>query len=135
MVQPFVSNVLSNKYDTALDFHITMYDELPYERDSDYCGKEQIMMHSKKLLKYYVYTFEDVSVIDNGDDIMESYLADLQLHGAGQAKIPDNTKKKTEQRADEITDEQIQTLLDDNENPMTQEPATYIDPFAGVEDW
>ena len=136
MVEPFVSNVLSNKYDTALDFHITMYDELPYQRDSDYCGREQIMMHSKKLLKCYVYMFEDVSVIDNGDETMENYLAELQLKETGQPKLSGSVHKKSEKHSDEITDEQIKSLLDDNDSPAEQETVVVNnDPFAGVEDW
>lgn len=136
MVEPFVSNVLSNKYDTALDFHITMYDELPYQRDSDYCGREQIMMHSKKLMKYYVYMYEDVSVIDNGDETIENYLAELQSGEHGQAKLSGSVQRKIEKNSDEVTDEQIKSLLDDND--VSAEPETVVvnnDPFAGVEDW
>ncbi len=137
MVEPFVSNVLSNKYDTALDFHITMYDELPYQRDADYCGREQIMMHSKKLLKCYMYMFEDVSIIDNGDDNMESYLLELQQNAGSQAKLSGSVHRKKEKHKEEVTDEQIKTLLDDNDAPASTdtEPAEYVDPFAGVEDW
>ncbi|MBR1740942.1 MAG: hypothetical protein IJ733_03540 [Lachnospiraceae bacterium] len=135
MVQPFVSNVLSNKYDTALDFHITMYDELPYQRDSDYCGREQIAMHSNKLLKYYLYMFEDISVIDNGDEAMEEYLSGLQLKEINQARLSGGARKKAERNADEVTEEQIKTLLDDSENPMNSAGTVNDDPFAGVEDW
>ena len=54
MSKPYVSNLISHKYDTALDFHVTMYDNLPYQRDSDYCNIEKVAMTSGKVIKFYL---------------------------------------------------------------------------------
>ena len=136
MVQPFVSNLISNKYDTALDFHVTMYDEMPYQRDSDYCNREKVTMHSNSLIKYYVYMFDQISEIDNGDGIIEAYLSELLYDQANQYNLPSG-RHQADSGDDGVTEEQIQTLLDDNGNPMNpaDEPVVTTNPFADVEDW
>ena len=44
----------SLKYETGLDYPITMYDHLPYQRDSDYCNAEKIGLSTGKIIKYYL---------------------------------------------------------------------------------
>ncbi len=147
MGEPFVTNVLSNKYDTALDFHVTMYDKLPYERDSDYCNVEKVAISSGRVIKYFLYMNQPgVVMIDNKDEEFEQYLLELQLKYQKQKALNDSASSESDLPSDEVTDEQIQTLLDDQEgNDSTSfgEEDTEEDislenttnPFADVEDW
>lgn len=143
MSQPYVSNIISQKYDTALDYHVTMYDNLPYERDSDYCNIEKVAMYSGKVIKFYLaqHSAEKV-VIDNKDEVIEDYLMELKLKQ--QRQIEANRELPAKENSDDITDEQIQTLLDDrNENELQntedfndEDPlANSVNAFADVEDW
>ena len=147
MGEPFVTNVLSNKYDTALDFHVTMYDKLPYERDSDYCNVEKVALNSGKVIKYFLYMNQPgVVMIDNKDEEFEQYLLELQLKYQKQNALNGATSSTSNPPSDEVTDEQIQTLLDDQEEnvPVSFEEEdseedisleNTTNPFADVEDW
>ena len=66
MGEPFVSNIISHKYDTALDFHITMYDNLPYQRDSDYCNAEKLGLISGQVIKFYLYIRQPENFLTTG---------------------------------------------------------------------
>ena len=96
MGEPFVTNVLSNKYDTALDFHVTMYDNLPYERDSDYCNIEKVTLVSGRVIKFYLcLNQQEFFSIDNKDDVIEDILAEAKIakkhyEAAKRRKLSDN---------------------------------------------
>lgn len=147
MGEPFVTNVLSNKYDTALDFHVTMYDKLPYERDSDYCNIEKVALNSGKVIKYFLYMNQpEVAMIDNKDEEFEQYLLALQLKHQKQKALNQDVSSVSDLPSDEVTDEQIQTLLDDQDESVpvsfderdSEEDISLEDttnPFADVEDW
>ena len=49
-----MSEILSSKYDVHLDYQITMYDQLPYKRNADLCGEQNIAMYSGHVIKYYM---------------------------------------------------------------------------------
>ena len=146
MSEPFVSNVISQKYDTALDFHVTMYDKLPYERDSDYCNIEKIAIVSGRVLKFYLYYYNqpEIFTIDNQDDKLDEIFAKAK---AASAKKRPSRVASAISSADEadVTPEQIQTLLDDREDiSLTEDdfdeenidaPADAVNALADVEDW
>jgi len=148
MSEPFVSNIISAKYDTALDFHVTMYDKLPYQRDSDYCNAEKLALISGRVIKYYLYCNQpEKFLIDNKDDVIDEILANAaieekkyHLQKAGSAASITNKEQ--------VTPEQIQTLLDDQENASFDDagngyddddelaaPANAVNAFEDVEDW
>lgn len=142
----YTAHGLSNKYDTALDFHVTMYDSLSYRRDRDYCNADKLTMHSNSIFKYYLCaTKEDVYKIDNKDSIMEELLQKIQLQ---QTAVLAPKVELVEAPSDPgITPEQIQTLLDDPEEDFSDEfsdddddnsidanPES-VNAFADVEDW
>ncbi len=147
MSQPFVSNVISQKYDTALDFHVTMYDNLPYQRDSDYCNAEKLCMISGRVVKYYLCLNQpEAYTINNKDDEIEEILAKEE---AKYVEMPALKKISEVSSSDDdaITTEQIQTLLDDNAEASSASsddtdddndidaPAGAVNSFADVEDW
>lgn len=144
---PYTAHGLSKKYDTALDFHVTMYDALPYRRDSDYCNAEKLTLHSNSIFKYYLCARkEDVFEIDNKDSVIEEILQKLKLR---QVAAPAPKVEVIDTPSDPgITPEQIQTLLDDPDEDMISEEATTevedngidanpdsVNAFADIEDW
>ncbi|MCI8377554.1 MAG: hypothetical protein HFH72_03435 [Lachnospiraceae bacterium] len=148
MGEPFVTNVLSNKYDTALDFHVTMYDNLPYERDSDYCNIEKVALVSGRVIKFYLcLNQQEFFSIDNKDDVIEDILAEAKIakkhyEAAKRRKLSDNPAEP------EVSDKQIQSLLDDHGEPLEgydapsdeeedelAAPEDAVNAFADVEDW
>jgi hypothetical protein len=42
-------------YDSTLEDNLSMYDRLPYCRDSDLCNKEALALISGNVIKYYHY--------------------------------------------------------------------------------
>lgn len=149
MSEPFVSNIISAKYDTALDFHVTMYDKLPYQRDSDYCNVEKLALISGRVIKYYLYYYNQPETfsIDNKDDIIDNILANAAIeekkYHLQKASAAAGIAEK-----EEVTSEQIQTLLDDQENASFDDaeydyddddelaaPSGAVNAFEDVEDW
>ncbi len=55
-------------YDSSLEFNITMYDRLPYDRDIQLCGRENVCISSGNVIKYYSYKDETPFVIGNQDE-------------------------------------------------------------------
>ncbi len=142
----YLPKLVSRKYDEALDFHITMYDNLPYKRDADFCGVQQIAMYSGHIIKYYLCLNEEEAFeIDNHDDEIEEILATAKLKEYERTKTPAARRsKKKVQEEPGITQEQIRTLLKDQDMNI-EVPSDYdddnlanedsVDAFAGVEDW
>lgn len=139
----YLPRLVSQKYDEALDFHITMYDNLPYKRDADFCGVQQIAMYSGHIIKYYLcLNQEEAFEVNNHDDEIEEILASAQQKEYKSKKTA--TAKRSKKKADEssgITQEQMRELLKDqdintipdSDDNLANENA--IDAFAGVEDW
>lgn len=133
------NGIVSSKYDGTLDYPITMYDNLPYQRDSDYCNAEKLTLQSGKIIKYYLCMNQvECFPINNRDDEIESILAAIQ---AEELKRVQTVKPEPVPIAaeDGITPEQIQTLLEDQDNETdTAEPmevSASTNPFEGIEDW
>lgn len=147
MSEPFVSNIISAKYDTALDFHVTMYDKLPYQRDSDYCNVEKLALISGRVIKYYLYCNQpEIFSIDNKDDIIDKILADAAIEEKKYHLQKAGTTANITDK-EEVTSEQIQTLLDDQESASFDDtedgydddelaaPSDAVNAFEDVEDW
>ncbi|MCI5500877.1 MAG: hypothetical protein MR409_02980 [Lachnospiraceae bacterium] len=144
------SKPISNKYDGTLDYRITMYDNLPYKRDAEFCGAQQIALYSGHVIKYYLcINNEDTFKINNHDDNIQEILSNeskKQLNKISEKKeeVFDNDS------SNEITQEQIKTLLDDPDNPDASDNSSAdlqsdntpddslnntSNAFEGVEDW
>lgn len=144
----YLPKLVSRKYDEAMDYHITMYDNLPYARDADFCGEQQIAMYSGHIIKYYLCLNEDtVFEVNNHDDEIEEILAAVQQKEFVMEKKPSSrpSKSKTDVESG-ITQEQIRTLLKDqdsnedsgydsydSDNNLANENA--VNAFEGIEDW
>lgn len=121
------------KYDTSYEYPISMYDNLPYKRDSDYCNAEHLGLYSGKIIKYFsCHNETDNFVINNHDEDMQTLLSQLkeqQLLQAQQEEADDAEVVSP----DEITEEQIQTLIEDQGD--TEESEEGVNAFSDVEDW
>lgn len=139
-------NIVSQKYDATLDYHVTMYDNLPYKRDAEYCNIEKVALYSGRVIKYYACANQpDCVLIDNKDNQMEQILARLQLEMES-LKAHQEPEVLNAVPSDEVTAEQIQSLLDDkNDTPnreiseeddnLTDAPEDAVNAFSDVEDW
>ncbi len=146
-----VQSILTNKYDAALDYPITMYDNLPYQRDSEFCGSNQIRLNSNQLIKYYLCLNEQEAYkVNNRDDEIQGILDKQRISAQAEVITQNNTFEDDETSG--ISQEQIQTLLDDIDDdsissdnfddsgidlsPTEDEiPANAVNAFDGVEDW
>lgn len=141
----YLPKLVSQKYDEAMDYHITMYDNLPYARDADFCGEQQIAMYSGHIIKYYLCINEDTAFeVNNHDDEIEEILAAVQQNEfVIKQKNPSRLSKSKTDTESGITQEQIRTLLKDqdsntesgydSDDNLANENA--VNAFEGVEDW
>lgn len=137
MSHSMYDNIISAKYDGSLDHPISMYDKLPYQRDSDYCNAEKLTLESGMIIKYYLCLNQmEACPINNHDDEIESILSAIQLQEQ-QRKIEIAAKEPdTAETQGGITPEQIQTLLKDpDEEEDEPDLSNAVNPFENVEDW
>ena len=131
----FMQRVVSSKYDAAIDYHISMYDTLPYQRNRDEINAQALAMYSTHLVKYYLcVNQEECFEINNHDDIIEQYLAQLEKEQYS-VSTDDDMDTVISDNSNGITEEQIQTLLDDSDSPEEQVNNIPINAFEGVDDW
>ena len=130
---------ISKKYDGTLDYGIEMYDNLPYQRNSDVCNGSTVALYSGHIIKYYLCNNEEEAYpINNRDDEIQSILR----HACEEAEKRQTEDTEPEVIGDpsEITDEQIQALPTDqsSDNDGTEaEPAgtSEVVNLDDIEDW
>ncbi|CDE69143.1 unknown [Clostridium sp. CAG:277] len=130
---------ISKKYDGTLDYGIEMYDNLPYQRNSDVCNGSTVALYSGHIIKYYLCNNEEEAYpINNRDDEIQSILR----HACEEAEKRQTEDTEPEVIGDpsEITDEQIQALTTDqsSDNDGTEaEPAgtPEVVNLDDIEDW
>ena len=130
---------ISKKYDGTLDYGIEMYDNLPYQRNSDVCNGSTVALYSGHIIKYYLCNNEEEAYpINNRDDEIQSILR----HACEEAekRQTEDTEPKVIGDPSEITDEQIQALTTDqsSDNDGTEaEPAgtSEVVNLDDIEDW
>lgn len=102
------------RYDHNLDFYVTLYDHLPYKRDSSYCNGK-IPVQSGRIIKYYLCNNQEESyVIQNHDDRTEALLQKLRMEQAQQIH-QEEAMIEEDSSEDEISQDQIDSLLSDVE--------------------
>lgn len=136
MSHSIYDNIVSAKYDGSLDHPISMYDLLPYQRDSDYCNAEKLTLESGTIIKYYLCLNQmEACPINNHDDEIESILADIQIQEQQRIQTAAAEPQISEPQ-NGITPEQIQTLLKDPaEDEEEPDLSNAVNPFEDVEDW
>lgn len=130
---------ISKKYDGTLDYGIEMYDNLPYQRNSDVCNGSTVALYSGHIIKYYLCNNEeDAYPINNRDDEIQAILR----HAREEAEKRQTEDAEPEVIGDpsEITDEQIQALTTDqssDDDSAGAEPAgtPEVVNLDDIEDW
>lgn len=130
---------ISKKYDGTLDYGIEMYDNLPYQRNSDVCNSSTVALYSGHIIKYYLCNNEENAYpINNRDDEIQAILRHAREEA--EKRQTEDTEPEVIGDPSEITDEQIQALTTDQssdndgagaEPADTQEVVNLDD----IEDW
>ena len=116
-----MSEILSSKYDVHLDYQITMYDQLPYKRNADLCGEQNIAMYSGHVIKYYMCDNKEKQfAVDNHHEQIKAILAKIEADSVVKPTA-DDIEDTSSNEPDGISQEQIQTLLDDNPENISVE--------------
>ncbi len=97
-------------YDSSLEFNITMYDRLPYDRDIHLCGPENIRMRSGNVIKYYSLEDETPFFIENQDEKTNALLK----------KREDEILRRIEKEHEEYISEAIQEALSHSEEESNE---------------
>lgn len=130
---------ISKKYDGTLDYGIEMYDNLPYQRNSDVCNGSTVALYSGHIIKYYLCNNEEEAYpINNRDDEIQSILRHAREEA--EKRQTEDTEPEVIGDPSEITDEQIQALTTDqsSDNDGTEaEPAGTLEVvnLDDIEDW
>lgn len=130
---------ISKKYDGTLDYGIEMYDNLPYQRNSDVCNGSTVALYSGHIIKYYLCNNEeDAYPINNRDDEIQAIL--LHAREEAEKRQTEDTEPEVIGDPSEITDEQIQALTTDqssDDDGAETEPAgtPEVVNLDDIEDW
>lgn len=62
-------------YDSSLEYSITMYDNLPYERDESVCGSAHVAVYSGNIIKYYACRDDGPYIISHQNATTKAYLS------------------------------------------------------------
>lgn len=130
---------ISKKYDGTLDYGIEMYDNLPYQRNSDVCNGSTVALYSGHIIKYYLCNNEEEAYpINNRDDEIQSILR----HACEEAekRQTEDTEPEVIGNPTELTDEQLQALTTDqpsDKEDSDAEPAgtPEVVNLDDIEDW
>ncbi len=130
---------ISKKYDGTLDYGIEMYDNLPYQRNSDVCNGSTVALYSGHIIKYYLCNNEeDAYPINNRDDEIQTILRHAREEA--EKRQTENAEPEVIGDPSEITDEQIQALTTDQSSdddgaetePVSTPEVVNLD---DIEDW
>ncbi len=130
---------ISKKYDGTLDYGIEMYDNLPYQRNSDVCNGSTVALYSGHIIKYYLCNNEeDAYPINNRDDEIQAILRHAREEA--EKRQTENAEPEVIGDPSEITDEQIQALTTDqssDDDGAETEPAgtPEVVNLDDIEDW
>ena len=130
---------ISKKYDGTLDYGIEMYDNLPYQRNSDVCNSSTVALYSGHIIKYYLCNNEeDAYPINNRDDEIQAILRHAREEA--EKRQTENAEPEVIGDPSEITDEQIQALTtdqsSDNDSAEAEPAGTQeVVNLDDIEDW
>ena len=144
MSNVYLPKLVTHKYDEMMDYHITMYDNLPYRRNPDFCGIQQVALYSGHIIKYYLcLNHAEEYKVDNHDGEIEHILAIVKKKEEERKILMATISSKNSEEEEDIPKTKIHTRLEDNDSS----PAGFagdndnlagnntINAFDGVEDW
>lgn len=102
-------------FDSSSSDHLSMYDNLPYERNPDVCNTAAVTKESGNILKFYRCNVDKIYKVNNRDDYTSKMLAKLKREQGTPIKA-ENTTVEVLPPSGGITEEQMDELFRDNEN-------------------
>lgn len=102
-------------FDSSSTDHLSMYDNLPYKRNSDVCNGEAVTKETGNVLKFYRCRLENPYEISNRDDSTYKMLSKLRKEQTPSAPS-ENTEPEAAPVSNGITEEQMDELFRDNES-------------------
>lgn len=106
-------------FDLSMIEDTSMYDHLPYKRDSERCNIGSVALYSGNIVKYYRCAFGDTLELSDMDDLaiekIQEYIKREQDRLSPQDEEIDVVDSYDNEYGDvnELSDEQIAGLLDD----------------------
>lgn len=105
-------------FDLSLVDDMSMYDNLPYQRDSDRCNAGAIAMYSGNLLKYYRCSFGETLELNDMDELAAKKIQEyikrekerMALSQVSESEVIDSF---VDEDNDGLSDEQLQSLVGD----------------------
>lgn len=94
-------------YNTTSTDHLEFYDHIPYKRNPDRCGAEQIALESGNLIKFYQCAKKEPLAIATHDEEFQKKLEQLE-----------NTRTRQQKRQLEL---QQQKIDEENQQSLTAE--------------
>lgn len=105
-------------YNTAPIDHLEFYDHIPYKRNADRCGAEQIALQSGNLIKFYQCAGQEPCVIATHDDDFQAKMEQIYQTEERQRRrqLELQQQREAEQNATSLTEEETDALFSDHEN-------------------
>ena len=109
-------------FDLSMIEDTSMYDHLPYKRDSERCNIGSVALCSGNLVKHYRCDFGDTFELTNIDDLaiekIQEYIKREQERLASSNEAPEVVDSYEEEYSgsNELSEEQIAGLLGDKSN-------------------
>ena len=94
-------SVQNKHYDSSLEYNVSIYDHLPYVRDDNICGADQIGINSGNVVKFYCLEKEEPCVISNQEELIKACIK----------KKEDEILKQIQEEHDEYIQEAIDEAL------------------------
>lgn len=121
------SQQYNTNYDSSLEYGITMYDNLPYQRNADKCNENHVTLISGQVIKYYMCTpVKTCYTINNHDTEIEQILREARIREKERLKIQETEQiVEPETDDDERIEDPIQSLVQDpSEEADDTDPAS-----------
>ncbi|MDD6208618.1 MAG: hypothetical protein PUB10_08880 [Clostridiales bacterium] len=105
-------------YNTTSTDHLEFYDHIPYKRNSDRCGADQIAMESGNLIKFYQCAKKEPCAIANHDEEFRRKLEQLRKTEERQRtrQLELQQQKENKENASSLTEEETNALFSDSSN-------------------
>lgn len=102
-------------YNTAPTDHLEFYDHIPYKRNADRCGAEQVALQSGNLIKFYQCTKQEPCIISTHDDDFQAKMKQIYQTEERQRRrqLELQQQREAEQNATQLTEEETDALFSD----------------------
>lgn len=105
-------------FNTTSTDHLEFYDHIPYKRNPDRCGAEQIALESGNLIKFYQCAKKEPRAISTHDDEFQKELEQIQKTEERQRtrQLELQQEKEEKENANALTEEETNALFSVSDN-------------------